>query len=133
MTQYAILKDGVFVKYKNFDTPPEMATHKGYSALPVEYETVDTSTQQYTTQTVAEIIEPSRYLIRTTIADKTPAEITAIEEERRETVVTRMSSDLTFDKAIALTLFDVVNEVRALKSQAPLTLAQFKTYVKGKI
>lgn len=133
MSRYAFLKDGVFDKFYESETLPEVATHKGYSVLPVEEEVVNTATQQYVDVTTEAIIEQTRYLLRTTIADKPPAEITAIEEAEKDDTITSFNADRSLPRALALTLFDAVNEIRTLKAQAPLTLDQFKSYVRGKL
>lgn len=133
MNEYAILKDGVFYKFIRRDDQPEVATHKGYAVLPVVRETVDNSTQSYKNFETVITIEPTRYLIQRVISDKPQAEIDAIYEAEKDTAVADMVSDRSVAKALGLTLFDVVNEVRGLKAQAPLTLNQFKTYVRGKL
>jgi hypothetical protein len=133
MDQYALLKDGVFVKFMYLNDPPEVATQKGYLALPVVHETVDNSTQGYTSQVTEDVVEPSRYVVRTTISDLPPADIAAAVEARKQQAVDFFDTDQSALRALALTLFDTINEVRVLKSQAPLTFAQFKTYVKGKL
>lgn len=133
MNEYAILKDGVFVKFIRRDEQPEVAAHKGYAVLPVVRETVDNSTQSYTSQVTEEIIEPSRYLIRTTISDLSQAEIDASIALKKDNAIAQLDLEYSYIKALALTLFDAVNEIRVLKGQGPLTLEQFKVYVKEKL
>ena len=57
MNEYALLKDGAFVKFMYRDTLPEVATHKGFSVLPVVREKVDNSTQKYVVSEIVEVVE----------------------------------------------------------------------------
>jgi hypothetical protein len=133
MNDYAILKDGVFYKFVRRDEQPEVATHKGYAVLPVVRETVDNSTQPYTTRETVETIEPTRYLIQQITSDRPQAEIDVLIEDEKDAVLGELATDRSVSKALGLALFDLTNEVQVLKSQQPLTLQQFKTYVRGKL
>lgn len=132
--KYALLKDGAFVEYKFFDELPEVATHKGYSLLPVVEEDLNWAVTEYVDVTVQKIIEPTRYVVRRTVSDKPQAEIDAIVAQQKQTYADILTQDnMSLYKALGAVMFDLVNEVRALKSQAPITKAQFKDYVKGKL
>jgi len=133
MTEYALLKDGAFVKFMYRDTLPEVATHKGYSIYPVVREKVNNSTQRYVNKTVTEAIEGSSYVIRTTIEDKPQAELDALYEAQKDEAVLQLDRERDVLKALGATLFDLTNEVRVLKGQQPITAAQFKAYVRGKL
>jgi len=134
MVQYAIIKDGTTLhRMIEADSPPEVATHKGFTVLPVEEEVVDNSTINYTNSVVENLIEPTRYLIRTTISDKTQPELDIIYEAEKDYVIDKFDEERDIVRALALTLFDAVNEIRVLKAQAPLTMGQFKAYVRGKL
>ena len=61
--------------------------------------------------------------------NKTPAELDA----ELDAVVARMDSNRNLIKALALTLFEVVNQVRVLNNQGEITLPQFRNYLKGKL
>lgn len=133
MAEYAILKDGALVKFVVRDEAPEIAAHKGYSALPVVRETLDTSTQKYRNTVEVVTIEPTRYLIQTQITDKSQAEIDAIIAEEQENSAQSIEVDNSIAKALAYALFEVVNDVRVLKGQGTITPTQFKAYLKSKM
>jgi len=132
--KYALLKDGAFVEYKFFDELPEVATNKGYSLLPVVEEDLNWAITEYVDVTVQKIIEPTRYVVRRTVTDKPQAEVDAVVAQQKQTYADILTQDnMSLYKALGAVMFDLVNEVRALKSQAPITKAQFKDYVKGKL
>ena len=131
MTEYALLKNGVFVEFRQYETPPIVGSHKGFSLLPVARETIDNSTQKFRDKVTTAYVEPERYLIQTVYSDKPQPEIDALAEAEKTTVVNSMDVELSYSKALAQALFRVVNDVRELKGQQPITVDQFKTYLKG--
>jgi hypothetical protein len=50
-----------------------------------------------------------------------------------KTVLSEIDQQGSMIRALAMTLFDVYNELRVLKGQQPLTVNAFKTYVKNKM
>lgn len=133
MNEYALFINGTFEYIKRFEEIPVNIPHKNVEWFPVVRETVDNSTQNYKTTTTESVLEQGNYVIRTTISDMTPAEIAAAQENKRNLVVNVMDEDFSVFKAIALTLFDLTNEVRILKGQQTITLQQFKDYVRSKL
>ena len=94
MTEYALLKDGVFVKFMWREEQPDVATHKGYAIHPVVRTTVNNAAQPYVDQVVTEGVVGTDYVITTTITDKPQAEIDAIREARKQAAVDAMEEDL---------------------------------------
>lgn len=133
MDEYALIKDGALVEIIEFPSAPEVATHKGYSALPVVRETVNNATQEFTSTSVVATIEPTRYLIQKIVSDLSQAEIDAKVQAAIDSSMTALDEPRSVVKAIGAVLFDVVNEVRSLQSQPALTSQQFKNYVRGKL
>lgn len=133
MTEYALLKDGAFVKFMYRDTLPEVATHKGYAIYPVVREKVDNSTQKYVVTDVVEVVENGNYVLRKVVSDMPQAERDVLIAQLEDNAVATLGNDKTILKALGAVLFELTNEVRVLKGQQPITAAQFKTYVRGKL
>ena len=72
----------------------------------------------------------SSFSPKPTTPKKTDAEKLAEAEEKLDT---RISAARNLERALAMAIFDLANEVRDLKGQQPLTVEQFKTYIKGKL
>lgn len=135
MAEYALFKDGVLQEYRFYDTPPPVATHKGYALYEVIRTTNDTSTQPYIDTVINETVDAnaSQYIVETVITDKIQVEIDAIIEAEKDLAVQRIDEERDIVKALGLVVFDLTNEVRVLKSQSTITLTQFKNYLKGKL
>lgn len=133
MNEYALIKGGVFVEVRRYAEKPDDIPHKSVVWLPVVRETINNATQKYTDEVVTEAIEPTRYLITTTISDKPQAEIDAYLGAQKDAQVERIEDATSIIKALAVALFEVVNDVRVLKGQQAITAAQFKTYIRSKL
>lgn len=133
MNEYALFMNGEFVKIKKFTERPPHIPHKNVVWYPVVRETVDNSTQQYTETIKTQTIENDTYVIRRTIQDLPQAEIDTIIESEKTENINLIDRNYTITRALALTLFEVVNQVRVLNGQVEITPDQFKTYLKSKL
>jgi len=133
MAKFALIKNGVFVEARNYDRKPPDIPHKNAVWLPFVTEEVNNAVTQNTKRSVEAIIEPDRYVVRTTITDKSQAEIDAEVEQAKEQAAKAIDSGYTLLRALGLVLFGVVNDVRELKGQQPITAQQFRNFVKGKL
>jgi len=98
--------------------------------VPYNRITNDTSTgPNKTYENPVETIYADRVELVTEIRDKTPVEIDAEDDA----VAADMMDNAGVVRALAQTLFEVVNDVRVLKGQGTITGTQFKTYLKGLI
>ena len=96
--------------------------------VPVVEDVTDTSTgPDKAVSPWVETVEVARLLRSRTIRDKTPAELGAEDTAR----VDRLLVDSGVMRAVVRALFQVINDVRVLKGDNPLTAAQFKTFLKG--
>ncbi len=66
-------------------------------------------------------------------APPTTQEADAILDEVLEKEFKRTTKPSSFDKALAATLFELVNKVRVLEGDSVITKKQFKKYLKGKM
>ena len=63
---------------------------------------------------------------------KTQAEIDAEVQVREDAAMDQLERASSIDKVLAAALFEVVNDVRVLKGDQPITAAQFKTWLRKK-
>jgi hypothetical protein len=63
---------------------------------------------------------------------KTQAEIDAESQETQDNAMGRLDQASGIDKVLGAALFEVVNDVRVLKGDTPITLEQFKTWLRSK-
>lgn len=132
MNEYALIQGGVFKEIRKYAEKPDDIPHKGVVWLPVSRVLNNTSTQGYTDTSVSTEIQPTQYVITTTISDKPQAEIDALLAQVKDGEVATID-EMSVIKALATALFEVVNEVRVLKGQQAITAAQFKTYLRSKL
>ena len=104
-------------------SPPVAGFTSGNDKIvPVVEETNDTSTTDAKASSQTQTVEAERVLIVRTIRDRTAEEI-----ETEKDVLILSEADQVLGKVI----FQLVNDVRQLRSQQPVTKAQFLTYLKG--
>jgi len=63
---------------------------------------------------------------------KTQVEIDAESQATQDGVMDRLDQASGIDKVLGAALFEVVNDVRVLKGDTPITAAQFKTWLRSK-
>lgn len=139
MNEYALIVNGEFKEIKRAKEQPQDIPHKGVVWLPVVRENIDNSTQthlRFTETTEQRTIEPTRYLIQIIKQDRTQQQIDGLIEVSKDgqmSLLEEVNTNQNIARALGKVLFEVVNEVRVLKSQQPLTAEQFKTYVRSKL
>lgn len=129
MAEYAKVPVGgsTIQEFRDWITAPPDMTRKGFKWLPVVVvdPAWDASLQKRSGPVLSVIVDMQ--VNRTwTVVDKTAQEI---DDERVAKIDDRLVSPV--DKALGLALFNVINDVRVLKGQGTITLAQFKTALKA--
>lgn len=122
--RYAVIQGGTIQRFIQQDTQPPNIAHKGLTFLPVVTiapATFDSATEKMSTPVYA--IEAARVTETFTKSNLSAGELDTVKDGQISSI----------DKVIGAVLFDVVNEIRTLKTQPTLTKAQFVAYVKGKI
>lgn len=114
-------------------SPPLAGLSNGTErVIVIERVTNDTSTTSETVKTTTTTIEANRVLIQTDIRDKTQAELDAEAEAIKDRAEQVLNITPEF-KALATVVFELVNDVRGLKGQNPVTERQFKTALRSKM
>ena len=90
--------------------------------VPIEEVTEDTSTGSEKVSQFTQTVEADRVLIATTIRDKTEQEL----ESSKDVLVLDQA-----DQVLGRVVFMLVNDIRELKGQQPVTKQQFLAYLKG--
>ena len=62
-----------------------------------------------------------------------PTEIESKIQEEIDLVINRIDENRSIDRALSQAIFILLNEVRELKSQTPVTPAQFKNWLRQRI
>jgi len=133
MAQFALIRDGAFVEIRTYPSKPDDIAHKNVVWLPVVRETVDTSQTEYKKNATESIVQQDSYLIRTTISDMTQQEVDAVVNAEQTAALAKLDVTNSLLKALGVVMFELVNDVRTLKGQQPITAQQFRNYVKGKL
>lgn len=132
--RYSEEKGWVTLEDGRMMSPPQVGYVDGNDKIvPVVDEVQDTSTTGNTVKTVgAWEVQADRVYRLTTIRDKTQAELDA--EAQANLDVAEENLDITPEfRALATAVFELVNDVRGLKGQQPVTAQQFKTYLRSKM
>ena len=64
---------------------------------------------------------------------KTQQEIDEMSTALKDISIERLDEPSSFEKALGMAVFELVNQVRDLNSQAPITAQQFKSYLRSKM
>lgn len=121
--RYSEPKGWVALENGGYASPPVAGFVNGNDrVVEIQEVTEDQSTGDNKVTTSETVVTADSCTITRTIRDKTAQEISAEQD-----ALILSESDVILGKAI----FQLVNEVRALKSQQPITKAQFLTYLKG--
>lgn len=135
---YAKIEGGQIVKRKDLDPsfvldPAEaQALGKPYW-LPIVEEFEDLSTGPMKAKDViGPEIQADRVYRKVTVRDMTQAELDARAEQQKVDAEEKLDVHPAF-KALAVALFETVNDVRQLKGQQPVTAQQFKAFLRSKM
>ena len=132
MNEYALFIDGVFIKIKRLAEQPENIPHKNVVWYPVSRVVNNDGASlppEYLKERVTKELVGNEYVITTYIEDFTSQEIDNV----KTTNVNKTMEDYSIEKALATVLFEMVNEIKALKSEPAITAAQFRDYLKSKL
>ena len=111
-------------------SPPVIGYVNGNDKIvAVETETTDTSTGPDTVNTRVETVEANRVLIAVSIRDMTAQELADRETARLDGAEQQIEVDPAL-KALSQAVFEILNDVRTLNSQAPITKTAFNTWLR---
>ncbi len=138
MAKYATIVDGAVYRIRDL-TPEQVAdipAHKAANILPYTQE----DRPAYDSATHHPPVKLDRVISVDSVVDgwaapvaKTAQEISDEKDAKDTAAVDRIDRASSFDKALGMVLFEVVNKVRVLEGDAPITAVQFKSYLKGKL
>lgn len=133
--KYTGEKGKVLLEDGNIAMPVVLGYTNGNDKIvPYEVLTNDTSTGADVVRTdTGDIVAPDNTGVARiiTIRDKTQAEIDVEIEKLKQRAVDALDQAYSRDKALATAIFQLVNDVRVLQGLQPVTVSQFKDYLKG--
>jgi len=114
-------------------SPPVLGYTNGNDKIvPVVEETNDTSTGNDIVTTRVETVEADRVLVVTTIRDMTAQELADRTTEQLDNATQQLGVDPAL-KALAQAVFEILNDVRTLSNQGPITKAQFVAWLRDRM
>lgn len=127
MAEYARVVAGNVVELRQFAAPPPNMSRKGFVWLPVEVTDppFNPTTQLRSGPVVT--VEVDKVTRVWTVVDMTSQEL----DDRKQEQVDQRLVVTPMDKALLTLIFNMLNDVRVLKGQGTITLAQFKNALKG--
>lgn len=138
MTTYALIRRNLTDTGERSSTvipipPDQLHIDKPYW-VPIEYNEQDTSTPGNLDRVVgpwSQTVLADKIVKSRTIRDKTPAELSQEKAQRVDQIETSRGPDKAFFNLI----FNMVNDIRALKTPAlpPMTLPQFKALLRDNL
>lgn len=142
MARY-VLTDGVrILKHKNFDDTETQLTRAEAESVGKPFwlpyiiapqPVYDSLTQEAPVRLPDVILADRVEQVWDAAENKTQATIDAEKDARDDNAVNRINNISSVEKALGSVLFEVVNKVRVLEGDVPITGAQFKNYLKGKL
>ena len=142
MARYAKTDGTTILRFRNFDNSDTHLSRADAEAVGKPFwlpyiiaprPVYDRVTQEAPVQQPAAILTDRVEQVWAAPVDKTQATIDAEKAERDTNAVDQIDGVSSIEKALGMVLFEVVNKVRVLEGDQPITGAQFKTYLKGKL